>query len=144
MKRLFDASALMNIVRLLGARTLQYVRSGYTLSLTPYEIGNALWKEATLLNRITLNEATQLINAIKYILKFLNIAEPQNTGLALSIAHELKITYYDASYIITAHELGAELVTDDNKLRKKIEENSEVLQEILGRRVTLRTTEEIT
>ncbi|MEL9940845.1 MAG: hypothetical protein QW348_08495 [Ignisphaera sp.] len=51
MKLLFNASALLNILRIPGEKTL-----------TPYEIGNTLWKEATLLNRISLEETTQLLN----------------------------------------------------------------------------------
>ena len=140
MKLLFDASALLNIVRMLGEKSLPYIKGSYALSLTPYEIGNALWKEATLLNRISLKEATQLLSAIDYLLKYLNIVEPRDKGLALEVAHNLDITYYDASYIIAACELGAELVTDDNKLRKRVEEGRETLRKILGREVALRTS----
>ncbi|MEM1610514.1 MAG: type II toxin-antitoxin system VapC family toxin [Sulfolobales archaeon] len=51
----------------------------------------------------------------------------------LEIAHRLRITYYDASYIVTAYKLSAELVTDDSRLRKKIEEeiHRKILSEII-------------
>ncbi len=42
MKVLFDASALLNIVRYLGAKALDHIKGCYELSLTPYEIGNVL------------------------------------------------------------------------------------------------------
>jgi len=52
MSALLDASALLNIVRSLGRDSLDYIRGCYELTLTPYEIGNAVWKEATLLKRV--------------------------------------------------------------------------------------------
>ncbi|OYT49101.1 MAG: hypothetical protein B6U85_00055 [Desulfurococcales archaeon ex4484_42] len=57
MKVLLDASALLNIVRALGSEALDYIEGCYELALTPYEVGNAIWKEATLVKRITIDEA---------------------------------------------------------------------------------------
>ena len=143
MKRLFDTSALLNIIRMLGDASLSYIRNSYTLSLTPYEIGNALWKETMLLRKISLEEAMQLLDAIEFLLRYLYIIEPRNKRLVLEIAHRLKITYYDASYVVSAHELEAELVTDDDVLRRRIEESREVLRKILGREIVLRASKEI-
>ena len=50
MTLVYDSSALLNIVRLAGDRAIRYLKGNYILTLTPYEIGNALWKESILLN----------------------------------------------------------------------------------------------
>jgi predicted nucleic acid-binding protein len=141
MRYVLDSSALLNIVRTLGSRALPRIKGSYTLTLTLYEIGNALWKEATLLKRITFSESTYILNTVTQLPKFLHVVEPRNVELTLNIAYKLRITYYDASYIVVAYELNADLVTDDYKLRRRVEEGSRDLQEVLGGKVAyLRAT----
>lgn len=70
---MLDSSALLNIVRTLGSRALQRIKGSYTLTLTPYEIGNALWKEATLLKRVALRESTYIFNTVMQLLKFIHV-----------------------------------------------------------------------
>ena len=142
MRYVLDSSALLNIVRTLGSRALLRIKGSYTLTLTLYEIGNALWKEATLLKRITFSESTYILNTVTQLLKFLHVVEPRSVELTLNIAYKLRITYYDASYIVVAYELNADLVTDDYKLRRRVEEGSRDLQEVLGGKVTLLTSNE--
>ena len=144
MKHLYDTSALLNTVRMHGEKTLSYIRGNYILSLTPYEIGNALWKETTLLRSISLEEAEQLLGLIELLLRYLNIVDPRNKQLVLEVAHELGVTYYDASHIVAAYELEAVLVTDDKMLRSKIEERRDLIRKILPREITVYTSEEIT
>lgn len=144
MKPVFDASALLNIVRLLGPKAYDYLKGGFILTLTPYEVGNALWKETTLLSRITINEALTLLDLMEGIYRVLNVVFPRDALLALRVAHVLRITYYDSSYIVASYELGTGLVTDDGRLRRKVEEGREALTEILGREVKLYSTKEIT
>ena len=103
MRYVLDSSALLNIVRTLGSRALQRIKGSYTLTLTPYEIGNALWKEATLLKRVTLGESTYILSTVMQLLKFIHVVEPGNVELTLNIAYKLRITYYDASYIVVAY-----------------------------------------
>ena len=76
MRLVFDASALLNIVRMLGPRALDYLRGGYILALTPYEVGNALWKEATLIKRITLDEALTLLESLERVYEVMSIVSP--------------------------------------------------------------------
>jgi predicted nucleic acid-binding protein len=144
MRYVLDSSALLNIVRTLGSRALPRIKGSYTLTLTPYEIGNALWKEATLLKRVTLSESTYILSTVMQLLKFLHVVEPRNVELTLNIAYKLKITYYDASYIVVAYELNASLVTDDYRLKRRVEESSRDLQEVLGGKMALLTSNEIT
>lgn len=143
MSLLFDASALLNIIRSLGKGSIPLIKGNYVLTLTPYEVGNALWKEAMLLKRITVEEALQLLSIINSVLTLLNIVELQDRELTLKVACTLNITYYDAAYIVTAYKLNAELVTDDDKLRRKAEEHMKILKEILGGKIAIRASTEI-
>jgi len=99
---LLDASALLNMVRSLGPGALDYIRGCYELALTPHEIGNAIWKEATLLGRLAVDEALTIINLITLIHRNLSIVNPRNTVAVFKLAHGLQLTYYDASYLVTA------------------------------------------
>jgi len=143
MKYIFDASALLNIVRSLGPKAIPYLKDGYVLTLTLYEVGNALWKEATLLNRLSIDEALLLMEAIEQVYKLLNVISPHDNSLVLKLAHELGLTYYDSSYVVTASELNAELITDDMKLKKRIEGGRNKLLKLLGKEIILHETREI-
>lgn len=143
MKFVFDASALLNIIRFLGPDAFEYLKENYILTLTLYEVGNALWKEAMLLNRISVSEALSLLDMVARTCRVLNTIAPRNASLALKLACELKLTYYDSSYVITAYELNAELVTDDDKLRRRISKGRDLLVKVLGGEVVLRSTREL-
>ncbi len=142
MNALLDASALLNIVRTLGSEALNYIKGCYELALTPYEIGDAIWKEATLLRRLTIDEALTLLNLASLIHRYLNIVNPRNIATVLKLAHGLQITYYDASYVVAANELGLPLVTDNTKLRKRLETRIDMVVEILGKEVEVLSSSE--
>ncbi|MEM4675694.1 MAG: PIN domain nuclease, partial [Nitrososphaerota archaeon] len=59
MRFLFDASAILNSIRYHREDIVDFIEGNecYTLSLAQYEVGNALWKEAYLLKRISVNDA---------------------------------------------------------------------------------------
>jgi len=143
MKLVFDASALLNLVRSAGSSAFNYLKGNYILSLTLYEIGNALWRETTLLKRIPVSEALSLLESISNIRKIMDTINPRNNLLVLKLAHELRITYYDSSYIIASYELNAGLVTDDEKLRKKILLGEKTLIKVLGRKISVYSTREL-
>ncbi len=56
-----------------GSKALPRIKGSYTLTLTLYEIGNALWKEATLLKRVALRESTYILNTVMQLLKFIHV-----------------------------------------------------------------------
>jgi len=93
-----------------------------TTDLALYEAGNGLWKIATLLKTVSLGDAIRVSIALKeaalknviQIVTFNKIDFP----VALDLAHKERLTFYDASYITTASDNKAILVTDDEKLRK--------------------------
>jgi predicted nucleic acid-binding protein len=141
---LFDASALMNIVRLLGAEALDHVKGGYELSLTPYEVGNAIWKEALLMKRVSLEEALALVEQLSRIHEYLEIVEPHESVKTFMIAYKLGITYYDASYIATASKLDTPLITDDKKLVNSVKSNMNTLKGIIGKEIEVFTSRQYT
>lgn len=142
MKALFDASALLNIIRTHGPNALRYLRGGYILSLTPYEVGNALWKEATLMRRLMISEAVTLLNIISKTYNYLNIVNPENSAMALRLAHELRLTYYDSSYLVVAATLNVPLITDDAKLRERVRLRENKVKELLHRPITVYSSDE--
>ena len=73
----------------------------------------------------------------------LNIAFPENMFHVLKIAHSLRITYYDSSYVVASQELKSTLVTDDVKLRKSIQQNETTISDILGSKVRVISTSEL-
>jgi len=71
MSYIFDASALLNLIRKAGSNAIEIVKENYILDLALYEIGNVLWKEAILLKRISLEEALKTISFIENLRKIL-------------------------------------------------------------------------
>ena len=121
MKYLFDASALLNLVRRLGGEALKILEENYILTLTIYEVGNALWRETRLSRRLTMDEAEAIMRAIITLIKFMQVIEPQDPIEVLRISNEIETTFYDAAYVVTALRRGLVLVTDDRRLATRIE-----------------------
>ena len=144
MKPLFDASAHLNIIRMHGSKALDLAGDGYLLTLTPYEIGNAVWKEAVLLNRINVDEALELLRQVSVIYRYMKMVDPGDPGKTLQVAAALRVTYYDAAYITVASELNTILVTDDGKLLRAIEEKEAELREVLGKTLDATTSKAYT
>ncbi len=143
MKLLYDASAILNIIRSLGEDAIKYIKGNFILSLTPYEIGNALWKEASLLRTISVDDALSLLKDIRKIYDLLETTMPKNQFVTLKIALLMKITYYDSAYIIAAAENNLALVTDDKKLINKIKSNEDELYRLLQRKIEILTTDDL-
>lgn len=143
MTLLFDASALLNIIRLYGDGAYKMLKGNLTLSLTKYEIGNVLWKETILLKRVSVEEALEAISLLSKILKIMVIVDPSNNSITFKLAHDLQITYYDASYILAATERNAKLITDDTKLTRKIQENISTIIKILGEKLEILSSDKI-
>ncbi|MEM2104018.1 MAG: type II toxin-antitoxin system VapC family toxin [Candidatus Bathyarchaeia archaeon] len=124
MKYLLDASALLPLVTRRGRRLiLEASREDLvTTDLAICEACNSLWKLSTLLKLISIEDAIDTATTIKNLairgvikpIKFTKI-DFSNT---LQIAHKEGLTFYDASYITTARNTEATLVTEDEKLKK--------------------------
>ena len=142
MKYLFDASALLNLVRRLGEESLKILEENYILTLTIYEVGNALWRETRLLRRLTIDEAEEVMRAIITLIKFMQVIRPQDPVEVLRISNEIETTFYDAAYVVTALRRGLILVTDDRRLAARIERHRDmILKEYGGELHVIRSTE---
>lgn len=93
-----------------------------TTDLALYEAGNGLWKIATLLKTVSLEDAIRVSIALKEVtLKNVIQIVPFNKidfSVILDLAHRQRLTFYDASYITTASDIKAILATEDEKLRR--------------------------
>ncbi len=143
MNLLFDSSAILNTVRNMGGNAISILKSNYILTLTIYEIGNAIWKEAKLQKRIGLNEALILLNNISRILDKMEMIVIDNPAKVLRVAYLMRITYYDASYITATAENNLILVTDDRKLLNKIGEREEILKKIFKTEIRVITSSKL-
>ena len=84
-------------------------------SLTEYELGNVLWKEAKTKD-IDFNAAAQIFSEALSEMKKISI---NGAGEALKIAVERNLTFYDASYVCIAEKEGLKLVTEDAEILSK-------------------------
>ena len=142
MKYLFDASALLNLVRRLGEESLKILEENYILTLTIYEVGNALWRETRLLKRLTIDEAEEVMRAIITLIKFMQVIEPQDPIEVLRVSNEIETTFYDAAYVVTALRRGLILVTDDRRLAARIERYRDMILKEYGEELhVIRSTE---
>ncbi|MBC7129912.1 type II toxin-antitoxin system VapC family toxin [Candidatus Bathyarchaeota archaeon] len=124
MKYLLDASALLPLVARRGKQLLfEASREDLvTTDLAIYEACNSLWKLATLMKSISIEDAVETATTIKdlatrSIIKPINFIKLDFSN-TLQIAHKERLTFYDASYIVTARSVEATLVTEDEKLKK--------------------------
>jgi len=125
LKYLLDASALLPLVVRRGKQLIVEASSEnlVTTDLAIYEACNSLWKLSTLMRSITIEDALETAItikdlAVKGIIKPINFTKIDFSN-TLQFANIERVTFYDASYIITARSTEATLVTEDEKLKKK-------------------------
>ena len=119
MKRLYDTSALLNLLLNKGSKSLSVLSGQAILDLTTYEIGNSIWKLSYLQKKITKTEACALLDAclkVMYDMKILNIKDAEEDVKELSV--NAGQSFYDSAYLTLAKKHSLELVTDDKKLQK--------------------------
>ena len=111
---LLDASAIFSLFQK-GKYDVLIV--GATVPLAKYEIGNILWKSAKVRNNISKKEATELGTVIFELINSMEQITPSLDSV-LNLSLENGLTFYDASYLVSAIESGYDFVTDDLKLYK--------------------------
>jgi len=123
-KYLLDASALLPLVTRRGEQLIVEASKEnlVTTDLALYEACNSLWKLATLLKSISLEDAVDIATtlrdlATRSVIQPINFTE-LDFSQTLKKAHKERLTFYDASYIATAESTEAILVTEDEKLQK--------------------------
>ena len=111
-KFLIDTSALYPL--LLSGKALNLEQFAVS-SLTEYELGNVLWKEAK--NRkIDHKLAAQTFSEVLSELAKISI---DGITDVLALALERNLSFYDATYAYIAEKEGMKLVTEDTELLKK-------------------------
>jgi predicted nucleic acid-binding protein len=105
---IFDELMSDEILRRVGHATLR------APNLIGFEVANACLKKirAAPAERETLLEAFSLLDALSISLETVDLKA------AVVLAEQTKLSLYDASYLWLARELGAELVTLDEKLAR--------------------------
>ena len=124
MKYLLDASALLPLITGHGKQLI--IEASHenliTTDLAVYEACNSLWKIATLLKTISLEDAVDVADTLKNLIirNVIHLISLDKLDLPYTLkkAHEEQLTFYDTSYISTAEIAQATLVTDDIKLQK--------------------------
>jgi predicted nucleic acid-binding protein len=118
MSYLFDSSAIFKAVR---ENTVEILVGGYTLELARYELGNVLWKECSLREKISSGELKKLAKIIKETLNLLEILEVScHEEEILDLAGRLRLTFYDATYAYFARKKKLLLITEDLTLLSKV------------------------
>jgi predicted nucleic acid-binding protein len=126
--KLFDAGASINVMIRKGGGALKLLKGQHMLDLTIYEVGNALWRLASLEKKISNEQACMLLESFMLMmqnLQVLNINGMERSVKELSA--ENRITFYDASYLIAAERNDLVLVTDDKVLERAASRKVEVL-----------------
>jgi predicted nucleic acid-binding protein len=122
MKYLLDASSLMLLIKKADVKLIvECLQESLILDLTFYEVGNAVWKESTLLKFLTLEEAKRLGTMAQTVLSKIDHVthEGEDFQKILEIAQDEKLSFYDSSYVFFAKQRGLPLVTEDKKLEMK-------------------------
>lgn len=120
LQALFDASALTNLLVLAGGKTLDVVRGGSILDLTPYEVGNAVWRMYKLSKRMSREQMIALLNVGVRVMARMDTIRCSSDDFqrTVEVAVAKGLTFYDAAYLYVAGKWHLPLVTDDLKLAK--------------------------
>lgn len=121
---LLDASAVVNLILQRGSKALTTTRENFSLDLTGYETGNALWRLCRLERKITRDEASAFLGTATDFLTHLRQIpfEELDPNRILDIAISERLTFYAASYIVASETKRLTLVTDDEELLKVAKE----------------------
>lgn len=118
MKYLFDSSAVFRAIK---ENKIEVLAGNHTIELARYELGNIIWKDHSLQATLSEQEAKMMTKAIKHTLTIMDVLEIAGIEEEiLETAMQLKITFYDASYVYLAKVKGLKLITEDARLIKKI------------------------
>ncbi|MBX8635178.1 MAG: type II toxin-antitoxin system VapC family toxin [Thermoplasmata archaeon] len=113
-----------------GGRIIDIVTGNWTLDLTVYEVGNAVWKLNTIKSKITSAEADNLLRNLLDIvadrIRLISSSEIDHLS-TIRIAREEKLGYYDAIYLSIAMTRNLLLVTDDRRLYNSAKKYVKVL-----------------
>ncbi len=117
MSFIFDSSSIFEA---LLRKELRLLSGNYTINLAKYELGSLVWKRGAIIGDIALERQVKLLGLAMGAIKLMQIADMEgHEESILNLANELKMPFYDSSYVYAARILGLPLVTEDKELRKK-------------------------
>lgn len=117
MTRLLDSSAIFRAIK---ENAIDRTADSHTLELARYELGNIVWKQHNLHKTINGEESLRLIRIIADVLDTLQIHHAKGKeDKILELAEETDATFYDASYLYHARELGLPLISEDRSIIEK-------------------------
>jgi len=126
MSYIFDSSS---IFRAIMDDRVESLPGSYTLELARFELGNILWKEHSIHAALTQEELRKIAKVVKDVL---DLMEPVSIKCReeqiLETAKDLKMTFYDASYVYYAKEKQVPLVTEDSSIIDKAKQHIETLK----------------
>ncbi len=118
MRYLFDSSAIFRAIK---ENNVDALTGNFTLELARYELGNIVWKDYALQAKVSEQEAKMMADTIKKTLTIMDVQDiAGNEEEVLETAIQLRITFYDASYVYFAKKKELQLITEDSRLIKKI------------------------
>jgi predicted nucleic acid-binding protein len=116
-RALVDASSIYEATRMERTHLLEGL---YSVEIARYEIGNILWKHTSLLGDFSPSEAEEMMQVFTRAFAVMSLFQISgHEREVLGLGCELKIPYYDASYIYFADRQGLSLITEDAQLAKK-------------------------
>ncbi|XDF44268.1 type II toxin-antitoxin system VapC family toxin [Saccharolobus solfataricus] len=121
---LFDASALYPLLDYIDKIDVKKI---YILTLTFYEVGNAIWKEYYIHKKV--KDPITLSMLFNDLLRRFNVVEDPPLDKVMKVAIDKGLTYYDASYVYVADSLGLTLVSNNRELIRKA--NAITLEELI-------------
>ena len=95
-----------------------------TISLARYELGNTLWKHPS---KTTDNVREDFAALSEMALPTQDLEDPQILTKVFQIARDLRITFYDASFVAAAEASKATFVTADEPLSRKVKGHGDVV-----------------
>ena len=116
MKRLYDTSAMINMVLQHPERTDVFVGEVIILDLTLYEAGSTMLKICRRNQKTAEESKSVLVEMVKFMQ---NMRSLNATGLAqeiFDVSLKRNLSYYNAAYLAVAVKNNLTLVTDDHKL----------------------------
>ena len=117
--RLFDASALLNVVRSKGSQSFGILNKQYVLNLTVYEVSNAIWKLSYREKKITQEQSCALLDSMLLLMQYMKTFDINGLERHVKeLAMKEGLTVYDASYLAVAEKTNLVLVTDDKELER--------------------------
>ncbi len=97
-----------------------------TSALAVYELGNVVWKYASLAKSYDQKEANDLLSFYETVLEEMRVVHSDLNDI-YRMAEKYRTSFYDAAYVCLAADMNIPLVTLDAKLAQKASASVKVI-----------------